>query len=101
VLRHRIDFVPIRDMTKAQVRETLFAARIFIDFGHHPGKDRVPREAVIVGAAGLLDAAGAAKCHLDHPLPAEYRFTEGDIASGELHRRIDAILDEPTAHFVA
>ncbi len=100
-LRHRIDFVPIRDMTKAQVRETLFGARIYLDFGHHPGKDRVPREAAIAGAVVLLHAAGAANCFLDHPLPAAYRFSEDDIASGALHRRIDAILDAPAAHFAA
>jgi len=100
-LRHRIDFVPIRDMTKAQVRETLFSARIYLDFGHHPGKDRVPREAAIAGAVVLLHAAGAANCFPDHPLPAAYRFSEDDIASGALHRRIDAILDAPAAHFAA
>ncbi len=100
-LRHRIDFVPIRDMTKAEVRETLFGARIYIDFGHHPGKDRVPREAAIAGAVVLLHAVGAATCFADHPLPAVYRFTEDDIASGALHARIDAILDDPAAHFAA
>lgn len=100
-LRHRIDFVPIRDMTKAQVRDTLFGARIYLDFGHHPGKDRVPREAAIAGAVVLLHAAGAANCFLDHPLPPAYRFTEDDIASGELHRRVNAILDDPAAHFAA
>jgi hypothetical protein len=98
-LQHRIDFVPIRDMTKTQVRETLFGARIYIDFGHHPGKDRVPREAAIAGAVVLLHAAGAANCFLDHPLAAAYRFTEDDIASGALHRQVDAILDEPAEHF--
>ena len=55
-----VRFVPIRDMTKAQVRDTLFDARLYIDFGHHPGKDRVPREAAIAGAIILLRAAGAA-----------------------------------------
>ena len=100
-LRHRIDFVPIRDMTKAQVRETLFGARIYIDFGNHPGKDRVPREAAIAGAVVLLHAVGAATCFTDHPLPAAYRFTEDDLASGALHTRIDAILDDPAAHFAA
>lgn len=100
-MRRQIEFLPIRDMTKAQVRDTLFRARIYIDFGHHPGKDRVPREAAIAGAVVLLHAAGAANCYPDHPLPAAYRFTEDDIASGALHRRIDAILDEPAAHFAA
>lgn len=100
-LRHAIDFVPIRDMTKAQVRETLFGARIYVDFGHHPGKDRVPREAAIAGAVVLLHAAGAATCFADHPLAADYLFTEDDVASGALHRRIDAILDDPAAHSAA
>lgn len=100
-LRQAVSFVPIRDMTKAQVRATLFGARIYIDFGHHPGKDRVPREAAIAGAVVLLHAAGAARCFADHPLAAAYRFTEDDVASGALHQRIDAILDDPAAHFAA
>ena len=100
-LRHGSISCRSASMTKAQVRETLFAARIYLDFGHHPGKDRVPREAAIAGAVVLLHAAGAANCFPDHPLPAAYRFTEDDIASGALHRRIDAILDAPAAHFAA
>jgi hypothetical protein len=100
-LRQPVAFVPIRDMTKAQVRATLFGARIYIDFGHHPGKDRVPREAAIAGAVVLLHAAGAARCFPDHPLAEAYRFTEADVESGALHRRIDAILDDPAAHFAA
>ncbi len=94
-----VDFVPIRDMSKAQVRDTLFAARLYIDFGHHPGKDRVPREAAIAGAVVLLREAGAARYFLDHPLPAEYRFTDDDVASGALHEKVAAILDDPARHF--
>ena len=100
-LRQDVTFVPIRDMTKAQVRATLFGARIYLDFGHHPGKDRVPREAAIAGAVVLLHAAGAARCFADHPLAEAYRFTEEDVASGKLHRRIGAILDDPSTHFAA
>ena len=101
LLRQPVDFVPIRDMTKAQVRATLFGARIYIDFGHHPGKDRVPREAAIAGAVVLLHAAGAARCFPDHPLAEAYRFTQDDVASGALHQRIDAILDDPATHYAA
>ncbi len=97
-LKHRVDFVPIRGMSKAQVRDTLFNASIYIDFGGHPGKDRVPREAAVAGAAVLLHAAGAAKRFLDHPLPSEYLFTEDDVVSGRLHRQVDAILDDPDGH---
>jgi hypothetical protein len=100
-LRQQIEFVAIRDMTKAQVRDALFQARVYIDFGHHPGKDRVPREAAIAGAVVLLHAAGAANFFGDHPLPADYRFTQDDVVSGRLHKRLDDILDDPEAHFAA
>jgi hypothetical protein len=86
-------------MTKAQVRDTLFDARLYIDFGSHPGKDRVPREAAIAGAIVLLRAAGAANHFLDHPLPTDYLFTDDDVVSGALHRKVAMILDDPDRHF--
>lgn len=100
-LPQNVGFLPIRGMTKAQVRDALFGARLYLDFGNHPGKDRVPREAAIAGAVVLLHAAGAALRFPDHPMPAEYRFTEQDIASGALHRKVAAILDQPEPHFRA
>jgi hypothetical protein len=99
VLPPDIEFVPIRGMTKAQVRDTLFDARLYIDFGHHPGKDRVPREAAIAGAIVLLRSAGAARHFLDHPLPREYLFSDEDVGSGALHRKVAMILDDPDRHF--
>ena len=90
---------PLRGMTKAQVRDALFEARIYIDFGSHPGKDRVPREAAIAGAVVLLHAAGAARRFPDHPLPARYLFTEEEISTGELHEKVNAILGDPDEHF--
>ena len=100
-LRQDVEFLPIRGMSKAQVRDALFGARLYLDFGNHPGKDRVPREAAIAGAVVMLHAVGAALCFPDHPLPAEYRFTEDDIATGDLHRKVAAIFDQPEAHFAA
>lgn len=100
-LRNRVEFTAIHGMTKAEVRDTLFGARIYIDFGLHPGKDRVPREAAIAGAVVLLHDVGAANFFDDHPLPPAYRFTQDDIVSGRLHRRLDEILDDPEPHFAA
>lgn len=96
---HPAEIVPIRDMTKAEVRRTLSDARIYMDFGGHPGKDRVPREAAIAGAIVLLHAAGAANHFSDHPLDRQYLFTEADIDSGQLQQTVGSILDEPGPHF--
>jgi hypothetical protein len=100
-MRQKAEFVAIREMTKAQVRDTLFQARVYIDFGHHPGKDRVPREAAIAGAVVLLHSAGAANFFGDHPLSPDYRFTRDDVLSGRLHKRLDDILEDPETHFAA
>jgi hypothetical protein len=95
---HPVEIVPIREMTKAQVRQTLSDARIYVDFGGHPGKDRVPREAAIAGAIVLLHATGAANHYSDHPLDKEYLFTEADIESGRLQQTVATILDDPEPH---
>jgi hypothetical protein len=101
LIGHPASFVPIRGMSKAQVRDALFTAPLYIDFGPHPGKDRVPREAAIAGAVVLLHAAGAATCFADHPLPPDYLFTEEDVESGRLHARVGAILHDPAPHAAA
>jgi hypothetical protein len=98
-LRHNVEFVPIRGMSKPQVRDCLFSARLYIDFGNQPGKDRVPREAAIAGAILLLHAAGAGAHYLDHPLPRTYLFGEADIVSGRLHALVNEILDAPETHW--
>ncbi|MDP9127362.1 MAG: hypothetical protein M3N08_03750 [Pseudomonadota bacterium] len=100
-LRHPIDLIPLHNMTREKIRDTLSAAQIYIDFGGHPGKDRVPREAAAAGAIVLLHAAGAARHSEDHPLASYYLFTREEVKDGRLHRRIDEILDDPRRHFEA
>lgn len=93
-----LSFAPIENMTKAQVRKTLEDSLVYIDFGHHPGKDRVPREAASVGATVLLHEMGAGANFVDHPLSRDYLFSVGDIRSGRLTSRIRDILADPSAH---
>jgi len=92
------DFLPLRGLTKPELRDILFTTRLYIDFGHHPGKDRIPREAAAAGAVILLHQAGAALHFADHPLPRDYLFTEADILSGRLTARAAAILANPEPH---
>ena len=96
-----IEVTAIHGMSKAQVRETLLHAQIYIDFGNQPGKDRVPREAAVAGAVILLHATGAAKHPLDHPLAPQYLFTADDIGSGKLHQLVADIFANPAIHAAA
>ena len=38
-----IKFVPLINMSKEQIINTLSRSKVYIDFGRHPGKDRIPR----------------------------------------------------------
>ena len=94
-LKQEFRVVALAGMGREQLRDTLLDARLFVDFGHHPGKDRVPREAALCGAIPVVRRVGAACFPEDVPLPeallpATPLFLDGDALAGHLR----AILHE-------
>lgn len=49
-----LNFKPIINMTRDEVIRELQRAKVYIDFGNHPGKDRIPREAAILGCCAIV-----------------------------------------------
>ena len=76
---HQLSRIAIQDMDAEQVREALASSRIYIDFGHQPGKDRVPREAACMDCIVFLHEQGSACFFEDHPLHSDYIFTSADV----------------------
>ncbi len=91
--------VPIRGMTKSQIADRLRATMVYVDFGHLPGKDRLPREAAASGAVVFLRNRGAGRFDGDFPVPDFFRFDDDDVHSGELARRIAAVREDPARHW--
>jgi hypothetical protein len=60
----------------------------------------MPREAAACGAVVFVRARGAGRFIEDFPLPDFYRFDEGDIGSGELHRRVAAVYADPERYWI-
>lgn len=71
-----IEWRPIYGMTSEQVQELLASAKIYIDFGTHPGKDRLPRESTLSGCVVITGRRGAAANDVDYNIPAEFKFDE-------------------------
>jgi hypothetical protein len=71
-----IKFVPLVNMTRDEVIKTLQKAKIYIDFGNHPGKDRIPREAAILGCCVITGKRGSAAFFEDVPIPDDYKFED-------------------------
>jgi hypothetical protein len=71
-----LDFIPLMYMTPSQVSRILMMGKVYIDFGHHPGKDRIPREAAMCGCIIITNKKGSANFYEDLPIPNEYKFEE-------------------------
>lgn len=71
-----LSFVPIHGMSKNQVSEIFLKSKIYIDFGNHPGKDRLPREAAMAGCCVITGIQGAAGNTEDVPIPQLYKLKD-------------------------
>ena len=69
-----INFIPLINMSKDEVCTTLKKASVYIDFGEHPGKDRIPREAALLGCCVITSKNGSAKFSKDVQIPDEFKF---------------------------
>ena len=47
-----------------------------MDFGFHPGKDRMPREAMLFNNCVITNMKGSANNNIDIPIKSKFKFTE-------------------------
>ena len=83
-----ITFVPIENMSRDQVIELLQRAKVYIDFGNHPGKDRIPREAAILKCCVITGKKGSSKYFEDVPINDEFKFEDIELNIEEIKKKI-------------
>lgn len=88
-----ISWAPIINMTNDEVKKLLDTAKVYIDFGNHPGKDRIPREAAMSGCCVITDLKGSAAYEQDVPIPAKYKFNDIDSNIPEVIKQIKYCFD--------
>lgn len=69
-----VKFVALKGLNREQLRELLETSKLYIDFGHFPGKDRLPREAVSNGCCIMTGRLGASYYYEDVPIDDRYKF---------------------------
>ncbi len=79
-------FVPIVNLNEFQIIELLKKSKIYIDFGHHPGRDRIPREAANLGCCVITNKRGSAGFEGDIPILPKYKFDD--------YRNLNSIFQE-------
>lgn len=88
-----LHFVPVKNMTSQQVAEIMKQAKLYVDFGSHPGKDRMPREAVLHGCCILTSTMGSADFWDDVPIDSEFKFVRSRNSIDCVIEKIHDILE--------
>lgn len=68
--------IKIEKMPKIQVYKIFKRCKIYIDNGYHPGKDRMPREAALLGCVVVTNKKGSANNDKDIPIEEKCSNTE-------------------------
>ena len=77
-MKQGVEFKPIHNLTKEQVRDIMCSAKLYIDFGMFPGRERLPREAAACGCCVITGKYGAAKYFEDVCITNDYKFDGND-----------------------
>ncbi|WP_294542095.1 hypothetical protein [uncultured Gemmiger sp.] len=88
-----LEWQPLQGMTPDQMSHVMQTSKLYIDFGEHPGKDRIPREAAISGCCILTGKRGAAKNEFDIPVPSQYKIDQGVMPLADVEKKIRFILN--------
>jgi hypothetical protein len=91
-----VEFRPIEGMSFEDVRRTLATSSLYVEIGHLPGRDRLPREAALVGTPTVLLARGAGFCWQDFPIGVDYRIPYSIDWAQQMAPVIAAALDDPS-----
>lgn len=88
-----LKFTPLTDMSRDEICKMMRKAKIYIDFGNHPGKDRMPREACMLGCVVITGLRGSAKFNQDVCIPSEYKFNDVDENVRNIVQKLHSILE--------
>lgn len=69
-------WVPVAGLARGEVNRLLAEVKVYVDFGSHPGRDRLPREAAVAGACVITGLRGSAGVREDVAIPEVYKFDE-------------------------
>lgn len=84
-------WVAIENMTPQEVQNLFKKAKLYVDFGNHPGKDRIPREAAINDCCIITNREGSANNDIDIAIPKLYKFKNPIVQQSEVFKLIDDI----------
>lgn len=96
IIKHlkKLKPVGLRGMSLLELSDNYSRAKVYIDFGYHPGKDRIPREAAINNCLVFTNIKGSAMNDVDIPIPVHYKINTAKINPKEIALKIEQFADD-------
>lgn len=88
-----IKWKALENLTPKEMNNLMKESKVYIDFGNHPGKDRIPREAAICDCCIITGKRGSAKFKKDVNIPDEFKFDDKDENIKDIVKKIRFLLN--------
>lgn len=85
-------FIPLQGFNRNELNGIFDKAKLYIDFGEFPGKDRLPREAAIHRCCIISGKNGASFFYEDLPIKEKYKFDTKSKNISNICTRIKEVL---------
>ena len=84
-------FIELKNFSAKQIIEIFRKSKIYIDFGYHPGKDKMPREAALFNNCIITNTKGSAYNSYDIPINKKFKFKQRNSEIKKLDVLIEKI----------
>lgn len=88
-----ITWIPIQNMTPLEVSDLMARGKVYVDFGNHPGKDRIPREAAMKDCCVIVGLLGAANFSQDVSIPNDFKFDVKNLDTIAITQKIKSCFE--------
>lgn len=85
-------WIPLQGMTRLEMRDLLRKAKLHVDFGYFPGRDKIPREALVSGCCLLTGRDGTSGFKEDLNIPNKYKLNKNEITVDNVSVKINEIM---------
>lgn len=87
------EWFPLQNLSNDEMRDIMQTSKVYVDFGNHPGKDRIPRETALCGCCVITGKRGAAANSIDVPIGDEFKFTDSPQSINAIHNKIKECME--------
>jgi len=88
-----LKFMPLTGFSTEQMASIMDIAKVYLDLGWHPGRDRIPREACLRDLVVITSREGSAWNDVDVAIPSKWKIEYGFFNILEICKKVQLGID--------